>query len=198
MKKVTLLFAIYIVILTILVGCNLGTHADPVETERFYSIEDFTARSMKRQSHETTAKLNALDYYFLPQNIPEGYILCKIVAGISDIGFWYLPEEYSSSTEQVEQGIADGKHFQFISSRGVYDFGSVMRQFDASTEDLIEGKYLIDEGSRDAIIWEQDGEVLMLTIPAELNYTDVLPYCTASKYVRNEKTQTFELEEESQ
>lgn len=197
MKKVYFGF-LCVVFLIMLGGCSLGRHADPVQTERFYSIEEFVSHSMTSRSKETVAKLNTLDFYFLPSNMPKGYTLCKIVAGTSDIGFWYLPETYVSSPKLVEQGIVEGEHFQFISSRGVYDFESVMSQFDASKEDLIEGKYLIDEGSRDAIIWEQDGEVLMLTIPAELNYTDVLPYCTASKYVRNEKTGAFELEKETQ
>lgn len=194
MKKTKMLLIVFILVISLLIGCSNGIHVDPVLTERFYSLEDFVSRSLEKQSGESAAKLNKLDYYFLLQNIPEGYTLCKIVAGTVDIGFWYLPEEYASSKDLIEQGIAEGKYFQFISSRGAYDFGSVMSQFDASTEDLIDGKYLIDEGNRDAIIWEQDGEVLMLTIPAELNYTDVLPYCTAEKYVRNTATQSFEVE----
>ena len=70
-----------------------------------------------------------------------------------------------------------------------------MTRFDTSAEDLIVRTYLIDEENRDAIIWEQDGEVLMLTIPAELNNTDALPYCYVEKYVRNTSKQSFDVEE---
>ena len=75
-----------------------------------------------------------------------------------------------------------------------------MDQQGISTEELIDGQYAaIDfQGVQDIIFWEQDGEALMLYVSAELNYTDALPYCTASKYVRNEKTGAFELEKETQ
>ena len=182
----------------LVVGCgNTGSAEEiqdsPADLTVFPDLETFTVYAASAEEKETdAAELVSLRAFFVPAGIPEGYQLYKITAGIADIGFWYLPEECLSSADAILEAEAGQKHFLFMSTRGTYEFGSVITQFSAVQDDLLEGKYLVREGADRMVIWEQDHVVLMLYLPADYEADGITSLCKADEYIKNEETHTFE------
>lgn len=177
------------------VGCGNADSAEeikdsPADLVVFSDIDAFAAYAISAEEKETdAAELASLRTFFVPAGIPELYQLYKITAGISDIGFWYLPEDCLFSTDAILEAEAGQKHFLFLSTRGTYEFGSVMAQLSAAQDDLLEGKYLVHEGM---VIWEQNHTILMLYLPVDYEADNIPSLCTADQYIRNEEAHTFE------
>jgi len=164
----------------------------PVDLLAFSSMESFTSYLLSGEKRDDIADLASLNNYWLPTGIPEGYHLYKITAGISDIGFWYLPVNCLSTSDDILAAESEQKHFLFISTRGTYEFGSIMTQFGAAQDDLIDGKYLLASENEQIIIWEQDNNTLMLYLPSEYEVSDIRALCAAEEYAKSEDTQSFE------
>ena len=180
------------------VGCGNAGGAEEIQDCAadlvvFSDIDAFTAYAISAEEKETdAAELASLRTFFVPAGIPELYQLYKITAGISDIGFWYLPEDCLLSADAILEAESSQKHFLFLSTRGTYEFGSVMAQLGAAQDDLLEGKYLVHEGADRMVIWEQDHVVLMLYLPADYEVDSLAALCRSDQYIRNEKAHTFE------
>ena len=178
----------------LLAGCGNAGSAGEVQDSAadlvvFSDIDAFTAYAFSAEKETDTAELASLRDYFVPTGIPETYQLYKITAGIADIGFWYLPEECLSSTDTILEAESSQKHFLFLSARGTKELGSVMTQFGAAEDELVDGKYLVCEGK---VIWKQDHTLLMLYLPAGYEADNISSLCTVDQYIRNEEAHIFE------
>lgn len=176
------------------VGCgNAGSTEEIQDSDAdlavFSDMEAFTAYAFSAEKETDAAELASLRTFFVPVGIPEEYQLYKITAGISDIGFWYLPEDCLSSADVILEAEAGQKHFLFLSTRGTYEFENVITQFGAAQGDLLEGKYLVDEGM---VVWEQNHTILMLYLPVDYEADNISSLCKVDQYVRNEEAHTFE------
>ena len=168
----------------------------PATIDSFDSLESFLEYASAAESGDGYADLASLEYFYLPTGLPEGYQLVKINAAGMDIGFYYLPADAAASEENVRMVDTIKDHIQFISSRGVYKFESEMEQFGVTAEDLIDGKYILHEyAEKMMVIWEEDGNVLMLYLPRQFVFEDWTAMCSAQKYVRTDDN-TFQKWEE--
>lgn len=158
----------------------------------FSDIDAFAAYALSAEKEEDAAELASLHNYFVPTGIPEAYQLYKITAGASDIGFWYLPEECLSSGDAILEAEAGQKHFLFLSTRGTDELGRVIALFGAAENELLDGKYLVCEGTDRMVIWEQDHAMLMLYLPANYEADNISALCTVEQYIRNEEAHIFE------
>lgn len=163
----------------------------------FSNIEAFSAYAISAEKESDVAELASLRYYFTPTGIPEEYKLYKITAGIADIGFWYLPDECLSSTDAILEAESSQKHFLFISTRGTYEFGSVMAQLGITQNELIDGRYLVREGPDRMVIWEDNNVTLMLYLPADYEADSISSLCKSDQYIKNERAHTFECMKET-
>ena len=214
MKKLVIISAIIILAAVLLAGCGSGSIEGRVESVEqdglqsavkdhehmtneesmsalpaliasFSSLAEFTDASFDSKNSEDVADLTSLDFFYLPAGIPEDYILYKVNAGKKDIGFYYLPAEIASDKDAARFAEAEGRHFQFISSRGYYLFESLMDQFDVTSEDLVEGKYIVHDVTTTMVIWEEEGTVLMLYLPKGYVIDDWDTLFSTEKYVRS-------------
>ena len=197
MKKRDIAVWIGIVMVFLIAGCGNTGGAEEIQDSAadltvFPDMEAFTAYAISAEQETDAAELASLREFFAPAGIPEEYQLYKITAGISDIGFWYLPEECLSSADTILEAESSQKHFLFLSTRGSYEFGNVMAQFGVTENELLDGKYLVHEGTDRVIIWEQNHVVLMLYLPTDYEVDNIPPLCAADQYIRNEKAHTFE------
>ena len=177
-----------LLMILLVVGCGNIGGAEEIQDSAadlvvFSDLEAFTTYAFSAEKETDAAELASLRAFFVPAGIPEEYQLYKITAGIADIGFWYLPEDCLSSADAILEAEAGQKHFLFLSTREAHEFGS------AAQDDLLEGKYLVDEGM---VIWEQDHTVLMLYLPVDYEADNISSLCTVDQYVRNEEAHTFE------
>ena len=161
--------------------------ASPATLMEFSSLENFTSFAASAKDGGDTAKLSSLEYYYLPTGIPTDYQLYKITAGSMDIAFWYLPEEALVSDDAKLNAELRQEHFMFISSRGTYVFESEMSSLGATSDDLIEGKYLIPNYAPNMIIWEEDDVVLMMYLPKDYAVEDWDTMFSTEKFVRNDQ-----------
>lgn len=169
----------------------------PATIDSFDSLESFLEYVSAAESGDGYADLASLEYFYLPIGLPEGYQLVKVNAGEMDIGFYYLPADADLSEEAVRMVDANKDHIQFISSRGYYKFESEMEQFGVTAEDLVDGKYILHEyAEKMMVVWEEDGNVLMLYLPRQFVFEDWSALCSAQKYVRMEDNTFQQLEEQ--
>lgn len=169
----------------------------PATIDTFYSLESFLEYASTAKSGDGLADLASLEYFYLPTGLPEGYQLIKINVGGVDIGFTYLPADAAAQEGADRWAESSHDHIQLISSRGYYVFESIMDQFDVTEEDLAHGKYIVDEyGERMTVTWEEDGTVLMLSIPRQFKFEDWTALCSVQKYVRMEDNTFIKLEEQ--
>lgn len=131
---------------------------------------------------EDPANLAALESYYLPTGIPEGYHLYKINVGSVDIGFWYLPEEYIKSGT-TDMGEAEQKHYHFICGRE-HDFDAIVKDQKMSSKVVTTEnfRYFIDDSG---IFWEMDGTTFMLFPPKDRGLTkeNLITLCGVEKHV---------------
>lgn len=170
-------------------------YASPATLMEFSNLEDFSTYAASAKSGEDTAKMSSLEYYYLPTGIPTDYQLYKITAGSMDIAFWYLPEEALVSDDAKLNAELRQEHFMFISSRGTYVFESEMSSLGATSDDLIEGKYLIPNYAPNMIIWEEDDVVLMMYLPKDYAVEDWDTMFSTEKYVKNEQNEFQKVDE---
>lgn len=166
--------------------------ASAVDLSVFWSLEEFQNYISSTKREDDIVDLAALEYYYLPTGIPSEYKLYKITAGASDIGFWYLPDNMTSSKDAILEAESLQKHFLFISSRGSYEFSSILEQFGSKRDSLQDGKYLVPEEISNMIIWEQNGVTLMMYLPIEYTTSSIRTLCATDKYVKSSNTQEFE------
>lgn len=141
--------------------------ASEVDLMSFASLEDFSSYLKNAKKGGDVADLAMLDEYYLPAGIPDEYKLYKITAGIVDIGFWYLPEEYLVSNDAILGAEAEQKHFLFISPRRSSDMDNMVEQFNINRNELIDERYYVHESSTDIVLWEEDAKTLMLYVPID-------------------------------
>jgi len=136
----------------------------------FASLEEFLhylETLEERDVSEDVAELASLEKYYLPTGIPDSYKIYRIIATPTNIGFWYLPEEYLKS--DVETLLAESlrKNYLFFFSRDKIDapIAGIMEQYGATESDLIDGRYLNVKISTNMLIWEEDGAAMWLYLP---------------------------------
>ncbi len=163
----------------------------------FSDTEAFAEYVLSAEKGADAAELSSLRDYFIPTGIPETYQLYKITAGVTDIGFWYLPEACLSSADTILDAESRQKHFLFLSTRGAHEPRSIAAQFGAVPDELPDGKYFVCEGTDKIVIWEQYHTSFMLYLPADYKTDSVSSLCTVAQYTKNEETHTFERIEEA-
>lgn len=204
MKKWISACLIIVVFLCCLSGCGNSSDVEtqenisvyPATIDSFDSMESFLEYVSAAESGDGYADLTSLECFYLPTGLPEGYQLVKINAGRVDIGFTYLPAE-AAAQEGADRWAENSKdHIKFISSRGYYKFESEMEQFGVTVEDLIDGKYILHEYAEEMmVIWEEDGNVLMLYLPRQFVFEDWTAMCSVQKYVRTDDNTFQEAED---
>jgi len=132
----------------------------------YNSLEEFLSFLETPEKGEDFAELSSLDRYYLPTGIPETYKLYKIVAGKSDIGFFYLPEEWLESKDKILEAESLEKNFLFIFFRWDLDdpMASIMERYGVTRENLINENYLHVE-MQNTIYWGVDNALMMLYLP---------------------------------
>ena len=138
-----------------------GICADSVDA--FYDLESFLDYAENTESG-SFADLASLEYFYLPTGIPEAYRLYKITAAKNDIGFWYLPEEALASDDTKISAESRNEHFLFISPRVQYDGVA---------------------GDESILIWQENGDSLMLYLPKDFTIDDREAICQTEKFCRN-------------
>ena len=93
---------------------------------------------------------------YVPTVIPEGYQLSEIKVLEFIVMFWY-------SSESNDQDFLCVNHF---GADNPMDMDNVLRYYNATREDLIDGKYFFVEPN--LLFWEFDGAYLQLTVPLPL------------------------------
>jgi len=172
---------------------NFEDHDDAVAHEyinwpTFKSLEEFLAFLETPDKGEDIAELALLEKYYIPTGIPETYKIYEIIATTSNIAIWYLPEETLKSEETAIEAYSRRNSFMFIFTRWGLDnpIEGIMRQFEVTEEDFINGEFLFDD-MEEMLFWIADGERLTLYLPrsifneletAEIQYDNPTIYCT--------------------
>ena len=87
----------------------------------FASLEEFLhylETLEERDVSEDVAELASLEKYYLPAEIPDSYKIYRIIATPTNIGFWYLSEEYLKS--DVETLLAESLENNYCKLEVVY------------------------------------------------------------------------------
>lgn len=181
-KRISVLICIFM-LFSLCAACSLTNTEDdkiermerrletPADLITYDTLEDFLAAA-KNAVPNDEIDLMSLEDISVPSSLPDGYTLYKITAGVADIAFWYLPEEYLTDDETADMAEAQQKHFMFIDSRDNYDFDKVLNQLGGDRSQLIDNKYFVGFTSTNVIVWEEDGNVLWLHLPAEMTISD--------------------------
>jgi len=110
-------------------------------------------------------KFTALETFYLPVGIPEGFIIRRIIVGENGMGFIYLPEdvEFTSDTFWIaELNNPSFKLSVYMKSR--FNMNDILRDENKTIDDLINGKYLIDEPN--LFTWEDNGIIFVFHTPS--------------------------------
>ena len=115
------------------------------------------------------AKLWNLRYYYVPETIPEGYVLYKVGVLAMDMATFYVPEEYANA----KLDLADERILSMISVR-VDNIGegynNTLEAIIASNAnspskgEVIDDYYFFNRHSQ-KLLWEQDEQVMTLSLP---------------------------------
>ena len=191
MKKM-LFFSLSLILLVCVTSCGINfTESDQedegsVESLVFFSsmeefisaIESPTTRAASNDSD--LAQLSALECYFVPQGIPLGYSLGKILAGSSDIAFYYYPTASLVNEESMMLAEATRECFEFRFRQWDLDnpLNGIMEQIGKTENDFIANKYIFDETSN-TYYWVESGKVLSMTLPLSISEetADELLFC---------------------
>ncbi len=162
-----------------------------VDLVAYYSLEEFesalTESQIAAQNNEQTyadeiAKLSELDAYYIPDGIPEGYVLGKILVGAVGVGFYYYPADRVESRDKRMGAESKQMCFEFIFGRWDLEepLSGIMAQLGQGEDDYIGGRFLLESG-RNTYYWEQNGDLLSLRFPRdwELPMTGLDAYCSA-------------------
>lgn len=169
-------------------GCgqngNFGIASDEEDSGSFESFEvfsdldEFAARiegtakgndqTAKIPSTEDHAELASVEAYYVPEKIPNGYELGKIVAGSGGIMYVYYPTEKMGSEEDMRWAEANQACFKFMLYRWEKEMenplSGIMAQIGQDESDYIDGKYLYDAPYR-TYFWIENGDALSLEFP---------------------------------
>ncbi len=156
------IFSLMMALLCILLLASCAAekpHADVMQLTAYSSLDEFLA--------EGSAEYSEIR---IPSSLPEDYKLYKITAG-SDVAFWYLPEEYLTDKDTRTDAEAFQKHFMYIDSINA-SFDTFVKQLGGHPSNLVEDKYFITYTSSCMINWEEDGRLLSLYLPADMEVAD--------------------------
>ena len=132
-------------------------------------VSGFQMRFSDSDLAEVVADTNftAFETLYLPVGIPEDFQLHRITVNEVSVALWFLHEDDLVSERAIWDAIANQRRFHFIISRWDYDSSALMenvlRQNNATREDLIDGKYLFV--APNMFIWTSDREILSLYTP---------------------------------
>jgi len=107
----------------------------------------------------------ALETFYLPVGIPENFIIRRIIVGENGMGFIYLSEdvEFTSDTFWItELNNPSFKLSVYMNSR--FNMNDILRDENKTIDDLINGKYLIDEPN--LFTWEENGIIFVFHTPS--------------------------------
>ena len=172
MKKLLLVLCL----LSLLTACG-----SPVEQEnsavsgeiavpRFDTLEEFEAALFARPNNISptnyeSADMDTIDKYFVPNALPEGYVLHRIDVGKKYVWFEYIPADVENPdvaryTDCIE----------FTFSREPYGSGT-------------DGVWIDEEHGR--CYWVQDGSKLWLSKPTDpdLPLEELISYCSAETVI---------------
>ena len=88
-----------------------------------------------------------LERLYLPMSIPEEYEFHEITLVAGSVNFWYLHEDDLMSDSTILNAKQQRRYFLLSFYRWDFDLPleGIMRQFNATEADLIDGKYLFDD-----------------------------------------------------
>jgi len=151
---------------------------------RFYSLEEFfdayiAAREGRVSPDSETARITAhvdfasLDEIHLLTKLPEIFRFAHISVSDESISIYYMPIEEDTG-ETRRNAVLNNQYFQFVVTRTTYEdlvswghnspLDGIMRQFEFTEEDLINGKYYFRERTR-TLYWSQGSNRYGLTMP---------------------------------
>ena len=205
MKKLLCIVACLLFVLPVLLsGCQMvGTQATPEPTQgeshvlraggpTFTSLEAMTEaiQKAKRSLEERTeARLEDVEYYYLPTYLPEGYNLYQITVGGLTFEFTYIKAENPQSIgeeELAQIGMKqEGLVFWFNRDIEKNQMESAISANRKTKEDLIDGKYLYLEDPQE-LYWEEGGHIQKLYIPNLLPLGDFLPEDVKQAFTKEE------------
>lgn len=162
-----------------------------VDSVAFSSLEEFETALAEIQTASPSSldapsddigNMAGLDVYYVPNGIPDGYVLGKVLVGSVGVAFYYYPEDKADSRDG--QMTAEGKQecFEFRFYRWELDdpLSGIMRQLEQTEDDYIEERFLLDS-SRNTYYWAQNGDALAFRFPKdwELPTSGLSTFCSA-------------------
>jgi hypothetical protein len=186
--------------LLLFLGCGKRTDANSeysiASDVAFSSLAEFEEYVNSADLEIDVANLHDLEKYYVPTAIPEDCILYKIVGYAGNVWFYYLPQEYMSTTDKIMSAEAKRLGYIFIFTRWNLEspLSDYEQQKHSTKYDHIDNKYLIDTEYNE-ICWEQDGEALMLQLPKTINVKDIVysEICKADTVYVNKSEKPIEL-----
>ena len=147
------------------------------DTLSFSSLEQFAESHRAARNGRAVGELadtaksvnfSEIEKFYVPTGIPEAYQLYDITVTEETVSFWYLLEKDLVSDEAISNALSQSQGLQFSFTRWELDspMEGIMRQFDASEEDLIDEKYLFVEPNM--LIWALDRTIAYLYVPLSL------------------------------
>lgn len=108
---------------------------------------------------------SALERLYLLTNIPEEFQIYRISISVRTVSFWYLHKEDLVSDDAIRDARNQQQHFQFSFTRWSPEspMDDILRQGNATKEDLIDGKYLFVKPGK--LEWAPDREILFMYMP---------------------------------
>ena len=205
MKKLLCVAVCLVFVLSVLLsGCQMaGTQATLEPTQReshvlrdsgssFFTLEAMTEaiRKAKQSPEETTeGRLEDVEYYYMPSNLPEGYYLYKI--NVNDISFEYTYMKTEKPLSIGDEGFEEvwTKQecliFWFTRDSRENQMESMIRANRRTKEDMIEDKYLyIDDPQQ--LYWEEGGHMQNFYIPNLLPLGDFKPEDAKAAFTKEE------------
>ena len=168
MKKLLMMLCL----LSLLAACGSSAEQETpavsgeIAVPKFDTLEAFEAALFAPPNNIPTvnyelAAMDTMDKYFVPNALPEGYVLHRIDAGRNYVCFEYIPAD---AEDPDVARYTDCIEFAF--SRESYGSGT-------------DGVWIDAEHGR--CCWVQDGSRLWLSKPTDrdLNPEELLPYCSA-------------------
>ena len=184
MKKLLCIVTCLVFALPVLFcGCQMaGTQAtlEPTQSgdfvsravgSTFFTLEAMTEAIRKaRQSPEETTegRLEDVEYYFLPTNLPEGYYLYRI--NVNNLTFKYTYIKTGKPLNIGDEGYdeiwmkQEGFTFSFRRDIEENQMEQEIKVNRKTKEDMIDNKYLyVDDPQQ--LWWEEDGHIQKFSIP---------------------------------
>lgn len=187
MKKGLLVFLLGIFLLS-LTACSALSDSDeilhdtPADFSEYSSVNEFHKYVNTLERVNDYNGLYNLKKYYVMKHVPELYSLHRIYASEDDIRFVYLEEKYLANPDVAVKAMNEKKGIEFFSPRNDdVSLDNYIKKKD--TEEIASGIYLTEQKDVYTLVWEYDGDILKIVIPADkkeelINPETILEFCT--------------------